>query len=74
LENEARYIWHKPHKNPTPTNKGWICKAFYMRIKALYKESGKADQAKKEGKETQNGQKPKRQMPEGKRGKRRNEF
>jgi hypothetical protein len=45
-----------------------------MRIKALYKKSGKEDRAKKRVQETQNGQMPKRQLPEGKRGKRRNEF
>jgi hypothetical protein len=41
LENEARSIWQKHHKNPRPTNKGWICRVFYMRIKALYKQSGR---------------------------------
>ena len=37
-------------------------------------ENQKEDQAKKQGKETQNGQMPKRQQPEEKRGKRTKDF
>jgi hypothetical protein len=55
LEKEARWIWQKQHKNPTSTDKGWICRVFYMRIEDLYKKSGKAGQAKKEEEETQTG-------------------
>jgi len=52
LENEARCIWQKYLVNPTPTNKGWICKVFYMRKEILYKKSGMGYQTKKDAKET----------------------
>ena len=54
----------KTSQEPMPTDQGWNCRVFYMRIKALYKKSGKADRAKKRVQETQNGQKPKRQLSE----------
>jgi hypothetical protein len=59
LEKEARWNWQKHHQNPAPTHKGWICRVFYMRIKALYKKSGKENGSKKRVQEIQNRQKPK---------------
>jgi hypothetical protein len=52
LENEARTVWQKYLVNPTPTNKGWICRVFYMRNGTLYKKSGMEYQAKKDSKGT----------------------
>jgi|GEM_PF-6100959 len=41
LENEAGKVWLNDHENPTPTNKGSICKELYMKIKALCNNLGR---------------------------------
>jgi hypothetical protein len=40
LEKEARQVWLKYLGNPTPTHNGTICRAFYMKIKALCNKPG----------------------------------
>jgi hypothetical protein len=47
LENEARKVWQKYLVNPIPTNKGSICRVFYMRNETLYKKCEMEDQIKR---------------------------